>query len=275
VVLGITFLSLIIGELVPKRLALAAPERFACLLAGPMRLLSMVSRPAVRLLGWTTDLVLRVIGAQPEATSSVTGEKVRLLMQEGQQAGVFHQTEPEMVEHVLDLDVLLVKEIMTPRPKVMFVNQDDPHELVWHKIVASRHSYFPVYRVDRDHVVGIVSVKSIYANLAAGAVVHLDALMTEPLFVPATQSVVQLLESFRQSRKHFAIVADEPVRSVLVLVLLAGHLALAVGRAAGAGRRLLGGGASGEATEEQRSAGKEGKEFHVVFLSRVYAVSAS
>lgn len=209
VVLAITYFSLVIGELVPKRLALSAPERFACLLAGPMRLLSAVSRPAVKVLGWSTDFVLRLFGAQGKAESEVTGEEVRMLMQEGQLSGVFHEAEPRMVARVLELDELLVKEIMTPRPKVMFVSLDDPHEKVWHKIVAGRHSHFPVYQGNRDHIVGVVTVKAIYANLAAGTPVQVADLMTEPHFVPATQSVTRLLESFRQSRKHFAIVADE------------------------------------------------------------------
>lgn len=209
VVLCITYLSLIIGELVPKRLALSAPERFACLLSSPMRWLSVIAQPAVKVLGWSTDLILRLIGAERQTGSEVTDEEVRVLMQEGQLAGVFHKAEPKMVERVLELDDLLVKEIMTPRPKVMFVNHDDQHEVVWHKIVASRHSHFPVYEGNRDHIVGVVAVKSIYANLAAGTSVQLGDLMTEPLFVPTTQSVIQLLESFRQSLKHFAVVADE------------------------------------------------------------------
>jgi putative hemolysin len=209
VVLGITYLSLIVGELVPKRLALAAPERWACRLAGPMGWLSQLARPAVKVLGWSTDLVLRLLGTPREAKEQVTDEEVSVLMREGQRAGVFHQAEPQMVERVLELDDLLVKEIMTPRPKVVFLARDDAHEQLWHKIVASRHSHFPVYEGNRDHIVGTVSVKSIYANLAAGTPVRLADLMTDPLFVPETQTVVQLLESFRQSGRHFAIVADE------------------------------------------------------------------
>lgn len=230
VVLTITYLSLIIGELVPKRLALSSPERFACLLAGPMRALSVIARPAVKVLGWSTDLVLRLFGAPREAASPVTGEEVHILMEEGHLAGVFHKGEPKMVQRVLELDELLVEEIMTPRPKVIFVNRDDPHEQVWHKIVASRHSYFPVYQGNRDTIVGVVSVKSIYANLAAATTVHLGDLMTEPLFVPETQTVVQLLESFRQSGKHFAVVADEfgsvvgVVTLVDVLEAIVGHV---------------------------------------------------
>ncbi len=230
VVIGITFLSLVVGELVPKRLALSAPERFACLLAGPMRRLSIIARPAVLFLGWATDLILRALGVAREKPSEVSDDEVRVLMQEGEAAGVFHRAEPKMVARVLELDDLLVKEIMTPRPKVIFVSGDEPHERIWHKIVASRHSFFPVFHGNRDHIVGVVSVKSIYANLAAGAAVNVVDLMNKPLFVPATQSVVQLLESFRASQTHFAIVADEfgsvvgVVTLVDVLEAIVGHV---------------------------------------------------
>ena len=230
VVIGITFLSLVVGELVPKRLALSAPERFACLLAGPMRRLSALARPAVIFLGWCTDLILRALGVPREKPSEVTNDEVGAIMLEGQAAGIFHRAEPQMVAHVLEVDDLEVREIMTPPPTVIFVSAEEPHERVWHKIVASRHSFFPVFQGNRDHIVGVVSVKSIYANLAAGAAVHVADLMTKPLFVPATQSVVQLLESFRASQNHFAIVADEfgsvvgVVTLVDVLEAIVGHV---------------------------------------------------
>jgi putative hemolysin len=228
VVVAISYASLIIGELVPKRIALAAPERIACMLAGPMQKLALLARPVVRILGWSTDFALRVLGIKPEKAAQVTGDEVRMLMEEGTQAGVFHKAEPEMVESVLALDEMLVKEIMTPRPKVVFINKADTHDQVWHKIVASRHSNFPVFEGNRDNVVGIVSVKSIYANLAASTDVRIGDLMVEPLFVPTTQTVVQLLESFRKSRKHFAIVADE-FGSVVGVVTLVDVLEAIVG----------------------------------------------
>jgi putative hemolysin len=220
VVLTITYFSLVIGELVPKRLALSAPERFACFLAIPMRALAVVARPAVKVLSVSTDLALRLLGVRPESATPVSADEVRVLMQEGQQAGVFHQAEPEMVQRVLELDEVLVKEIMTPRPKVIFVHRDEPHDRVWHKIVANGHSQYPVYETNRDEVIGVVSVKSIYANLAASAPVQLADLMIKPLFVPTTQTAVRLLETFRQSRMHFAVAVDEfgSVAGVVTLV---------------------------------------------------------
>lgn len=228
VVVCITYLSLVVGELVPKRLALSAPEKFACMLAGPMRRLLVITRPAVRVLGWSSDFILRILGVKEQKSSQVTDEEVQMMMVEGQQAGVFHKGEAKMVESVLALDDMLVKEIMTPRPKVVFLGRNDPHEQVWHKIVASRRSHFPVFEGNRDHVVGVVAVKSIYANLAAATHVSLGDLMTPPHFVPATQTVVQLLESFKKTGNHFAIVADE-FGSVVGVVTLVDVLEAIVG----------------------------------------------
>lgn len=209
VVLGITYFSLVLGELVPKRLALAAPERIATAMAGPMNALSRLAHPIVRLLGLSTDLVTRLLGVRAATDRGISEDEIRLLMEEGTRAGVFHTAEPRMVESVLALDHLAVREIMTPRARIMFLNRDDPHAAVWHKIVVSGHSHYPVFAGQRDHIVGIVSVKSIYANLAAGAQADLAALATEPLVVPETQSVAQLIDTFKTSHRHIALVADE------------------------------------------------------------------
>lgn len=209
VVLCITFSSLVIGELVPKRLALRDPESMARLMAGPMRLLSTVLGPLVSLLAGATDWILRLFGIAAHSEPTVTDEEVVDLMQEGREAGVFDEAEQEMVESVLSLDSLMVREIMTPRPKIVFLGRDEPSEQVWHKIVVSGHSIFPVYEGNRDNVVGIVSIKSLYANIAAGTAARVRDLMIKPLVVPETQTVRQLLEALRRTRFHVALVADE------------------------------------------------------------------
>lgn len=208
VVAAVTYLSLVMGELVPKRIGLANPERIAMAVAMPMNRLSRWADPMVRLLGFSTELLLRLFAIKP-AVNVVTEEEVRGLMQEGLRAGAFQRVESEMVSNVLNLDVLPVREIMTPRPKIIWVNRDDPHETVWHKIVVSGHSSYPVYQGNRDNVVGVVSVKSIYANLAAGVGVRIADLAVKPLVVPASQAVIQLLETFKQGGQHIALVADE------------------------------------------------------------------
>lgn len=209
VVLGITYLSLVIGELVPKRLAMSNPEGIARIMAKPMNALSKIGAPVVRMLGYSTDIVLRALGAKQDRRARVSEEEVKLLLQEGVEAGVFHKAEPLMVERVLALDTLAVSEIMTPRAKIVFLSKDDPPEVVWQKIVAGGHSNFPVYEGNRDNIVGMVAVKALYANVAAGATARLQDLAVPPLFVPATQTVTQLLEAFRQTGKHIALVIDE------------------------------------------------------------------
>jgi putative hemolysin len=209
VVVVITYFSLVMGELVPKRFGLANPEGIAMMAAKPMHALALFAGPVVRFLDVSTEALLRVLRFKPAKEATVTEDEVKVLMQEGLRAGAFQKVESDLVESVLDLDQLMARDIMTPRPKVIWLNRDDPHETVWHKIVISGHSFFPVYEGNRDHVVGVVSVKSIYANLAAGAGTNLKDLMVAPLVVPATQSVLQLVETFKKSGKHLALVADE------------------------------------------------------------------
>ncbi len=228
VVVVLTYLSLVIGELVPKRMALAHPETIACRMGRPMELLSQLTQPVVRLLGASTDLVLRLLGARPAPPSAISNEEVNLLLEEGMKTGVFHQSEPRMVESVLAFDERPVRDIMTPREKLVLLNQDDPHEAVWHKIVVSGHSNFPVYAGGLDRVVGVVSVKAIYANLAAGADVKLADLLTPPLLVPVTQTITGLLEGFKKTGRHIALVTDES-RRVVGLVTLVDVLEAIVG----------------------------------------------
>jgi putative hemolysin len=209
VVLGITFCSLILGELVPKRIGLNNPERIARLMAGPMNRLAWVASPLVRVLSFATELVLRCIRLKKPVDPPVTEEEVKVLIQEGVQAGVFDRHEPEMVAGVLSLDRLPVRDIMTPRAKIIWINQADSHEAVWHKIVVSGHTHFPVYEKTRDQVLGVLLLKAVYANLAAGILVKIADLLVPPVFVAGTQTAAGLLELFKRSNNHVAFVTDE------------------------------------------------------------------
>jgi putative hemolysin len=209
VVAAITYFSLVLGELVPKRVGLGNPEGIAMAVARPMNWLSGVASPLVSFLGASTEGLLRLLGFKPGKGAAASEEEVRVLMQEGLRAGSFNRVESEIVHSALELDQLRVREIMTPKRKVVWLNQADSHERIWHKIVVSNHTHFPVYERDRDHVVGIVSLKSIYAHLAAGIPVVLKNIMTTPLVVPETQIVLQLVETFKQTGRHIALVTDE------------------------------------------------------------------
>jgi putative hemolysin len=209
VVLSITYLSLVIGELVPKRVGLSNPEKVSALLAGPMMAISKIAKPLVLLLSASSDGIMKLLGLKETGETAVTAEDLRLLAREGLRVGELHKSESEMVERVLSLDMLTVRDLMTPRPKIIWIQQDDPHEAIWHKVVVSGHTTFPVYDRGRDNIVGIVSIKSIYAHLAAGIAVKIKDLMTPPLFVPPSQNALALLETFKKTGKHVAIAIDE------------------------------------------------------------------
>jgi len=209
VVTVLTYFSLIIGELVPKRLALGNPEGIAMAMAGTMRRLSRLASPIVHFLSVSTELLLRLLNIKPAQEAAVSEEEVKSLIKEGMRAGVFLPTESTMVESVLALDRVPVRDLMTPRAKIIWINVTEAHESVWHKIVVSGHTTFPVYEGNRDHVVGVVTVKAIYANLAAGACVNVKDLMTPALVVPAAMPASTLLEKFKATGRHVALVADE------------------------------------------------------------------
>jgi len=209
IVLLTTYLSLIIGELVPKRLALQNPERIASIVAPPMRLLSQITAPIVWFLGASTDLVLRLLGVKPSEAPPVTEEEIRVLMQQGVEAGVFEQPEHAMIEGVFRLDNRRVSQIMTPRTEVVWLDIDDTQEENQHKIMQSHYSRFPVCDGDLDHVIGLVSTKDILARTFAGQPFDLRAAMKEPVFVPESLYATDLLERFRQTGKHSALVIGE------------------------------------------------------------------
>lgn len=209
VVLTLTYFTLVIGELLPKRIGLGNPEGVARALAGPMHRLSRLGAPLVALLGRSTDLLLALCRIQPVPEARVTEEEVRLLVREGTRAGIFHPQEPAMIESVMAFDRVPVRDLMTPRAKIIWINAADTHETIWHRIVVSAHSTFPVYAGSRDRILGLVTVKAIYANLAAGAPVNVRDLTTPALVVPESLPASALLERFKQTGKHVALVADE------------------------------------------------------------------
>jgi putative hemolysin len=209
VVAVITFFSLIIGELIPRQIALSNPERMARLVAGPLQGMSHVVAPVINLLSAATAFVLKPFGLSHRREAPVTDAEVNILIEQGLQAGVFHKAEKEMVEGVLGLDQLPVTAIMTPRPKIVFLNIGDTEEVNWRKVVASGHSHFPVYQDNRDQVLGMVAVKALWAHSAIGIPTSLKNLLTPPLVVPETMNCIQLLESFKKSGRHTALIADE------------------------------------------------------------------
>ena len=221
VVVGITLASVVLGELVPKRLALLKPEWISMLLVGPIRWLGGLVSPAVTLLTWLTELALRPFGLhKAPKEAAVSEEEVNILVEQGMTEGVFNESERDMVESVLELDAMPVTYVMTPRAKMVFLDLDDPDETNWRKVVASGHSHFPVVQGGSEQVLGMVSVKSIWANNAFGVSTKLRHLLTPPLNVPEAMMVNQLLEVFKKTGKHIALATDEfgSVEGIVTLI---------------------------------------------------------
>ena len=209
VVVAITYLSLILGELVPKRLALNGAEAVASRVARPMRLLSVITSPAVWFLSFSTEVVLRLLGARQPVESPVTEQEVEILMEEGARAGVFEEEERDLVARALRLDDRPVRDLMTPRPKVVWLDADLQSEEIQQRAAQSRHSYFPVARGDLDDLLGIASVKDTWAQQASGQTADLlDSLRPSP-FVPEGAPATDTLEAFKRSGLPLALVIDE------------------------------------------------------------------
>jgi len=209
IVVAITYLTLIVGELVPKRIALRRPERIAVVVAPPMQKLSRVAGPLVFVLKHSTEAVMRLLHLGGGQESTVTEEEVRMLIAEGTRAGVFLATEREMIEAVLRLADRRVRAIMTPRQEVTWLDLNASPEEIAEAIAEHHTSRFPVCRETIDNPVGVVDVKDIAAALLKGQTVRLADVIVPPLVVPEGVYVLNLLDLFRAEGAQMAIVVDE------------------------------------------------------------------
>jgi len=209
VVLAITYFSLIIGELVPKRLALSHPERIATLVAGPMRKLSRAASPLVSLLSVSTSAVLSLLRMKPSTEPPVTEEELKVLIKQGTQAGVFVEAEQEMIDRVFKLADRSIEALMTPRRDIVWLDINAESERVRLRIVDSHYSRFPVCRGKLDNLLGVVKSKDLLSRCVSSEPLDLQTALKQPLFVPESTSAMQVLEMFKAARTHLAIVVDE------------------------------------------------------------------
>jgi putative hemolysin len=209
VVAAITYLSVLIGELVPKRLALLAPERVASAVAPSMIWLSRVARPLVWLLSTSSSLVLGVFGARRSGAPPVTDDEIKVLMEQGAVAGIFHESEHAIVSNVLRLDEQRLGAIMTPRMDIDLIDLDDDDDVIRRRVAESAHSRVVVCRGGLDNVVGMLRPGDLLKAALAGEQLDIEAALKPAHFVPETITVTQLLESLRRERLRFALVVDE------------------------------------------------------------------
>lgn len=210
VVLIITFLSLVIGELVPKRLALNSPERIAMAMAIPMRSIAKLTSPFVHLLSLATEAVLRLLRVDMASGEPlVTEEEIKVLVRQGTEAGMFEEAEQDMVERVFRLGDQQVSGLMTPRLDIVWLDLNDSAEINRRKMSESRHGRFPVCQETLDNVLGVVHVTDVLTRSLSGEPIDLATLLRQPLFIPESTHALKVLELFKQSGTHIAMIVDE------------------------------------------------------------------
>jgi putative hemolysin len=194
VVMAITYLTLIFGELVPKQIALGNADGVAARVARPMRLVARVGGPLVAALGWSSRVVLRLLGVQPRGDQTVTEEEIISLVAEGAESGVFAKMERRMIEGVLRLADRPVRSIMTPRRNVVWIDPDDDPKEIVHRVLACDFSRFLVCRGSVDEVIGVVRKKDLLNLCLTGNPLDLRSVVRQPLVVPETVSVLKTLD---------------------------------------------------------------------------------
>lgn len=209
VVIVITYLSLVIGELVPKRIALNNPERIAMLMVTPMRVLSAIASPFIYLLSISTEGILRLIRLRPSSEPPITEEEINVLIEEGTQIGTFAAAEQDMVERIFRLADRRVSALMTHRPDIVWLDADDPPQAISDRIRESTYSRFPVCRGSLDNVLGMVHVKDLLVQCLAGQPLEVQAALQEPLYVIERTSTLKVLELFKQTGQQAALVIQE------------------------------------------------------------------
>ena len=211
--MGVSFvigsLTIICAEIVPKRLGLSNPEGLAVMLSRPMMLVSMLASPLVSTLGFFADIILRLFGRKRTPEDTMSEDELRMMVDQGMASGVLHAAEHRMVHGALSLDLISAERLMTPSNRVVWLNLDDPDEINWRKVVASGHTWFPVFRGSPDRPLGVISVKRLWANLSLAGSASIKDLLTEPPTVPPQCTGTQLLEKFRKDKMHIALVSDE------------------------------------------------------------------
>lgn len=209
VVIAITYVSLIAGELVPKRIALNNPERIATLMARPMRILSRVSSPVVWLLTASTNAVLWLFRLQRTSKRPITEEEIKILLRQGTAAGAIQQDEQDIIERVFRFGARRSSTIMTPRKELVVLYTSDSLQQLQQKVAQTGHSLFPLCEDTLDNVLGVVRIQDILTQIIAGKTLHLKAVVRQPLFLPESVQSLKLLEEFKKTGKDTALLLDE------------------------------------------------------------------
>jgi putative hemolysin len=205
----ITYLTIVIGELVPKQLALSNPERISVLVAKPLNLLGSLGSPLSHVLSISTNFIVKILGIRPSTEPDVTEEEIRVMIGQGTESGMFEEAEQDMMERVMNLGDRKVGAMMSPRPDIVWLDIEDPWPVNRDKIVESQYSRFPVCKEVLDHVVGVIHVADMLSQSLVGEPVNLTTSLIQPLLVPESTKGLKVLEQFKETGTHIGMVVDE------------------------------------------------------------------
>lgn len=205
-VLFITYLSLVLGELVPKRMGLGRPEQFAMMMAGPMNFVSRITFPFIWLLTVSTNFLVKVFNIKTVADNQVTEEEIKAMIDQGTTSGAIEESEQEIIERVFHLGDRNITSLMTHRSDMVWIDINDDPETCKQKINEEIHSVYPVCDGQIDNLMGVIYIKDLYL---AGEGPDIRSLLKKPLFIPENNSAYLLLEKFKETKMHFGFIVDE------------------------------------------------------------------
>jgi putative hemolysin len=208
-ILAVTLASLVLGNLVPRRIALYRPDRIARLVSRPLGALAVIANPLVGLLSAATDLGLRVLGVRPAHEPPVTEEEISVLLQAGTKAGVFEQGEHEMINRVFRFSDRRARALMTPRNEIVWIDLADPPDEIRRKVISSHYTRFPVCDQSLDNLLGIVQVKDLLRHDQGAEPFRIKGQLTLPFFIYDGTRGLKILEMFKRSPIRVAVVLDE------------------------------------------------------------------
>ncbi|MBK9164862.1 MAG: HlyC/CorC family transporter [Acidobacteria bacterium] len=209
VILVITYFTLVVGELVPKNIALNMPERVAAFFSRPMRFVSKLTAPVVWLLSRSTRMVLGLFRISEASESVMTEEEIKAHIAQGTEIGVFHSSEKELIDSVLRFDDLRATALMTSRVKIEWIDLDDDPEANMRRLAESSYSRLPAGRGTLDELVGVIEKRDVLVQLLENREVDLSVVLREPTFIPETVTALELLGVFKNTASDMAFIVDE------------------------------------------------------------------
>lgn len=209
VVILTTYFSLVIGELVPKRLALYDAEKISIAIAPVMKLLSKITKPIANFLSGSTNVILGIFGIRPSSEPEITEEDLKVLLDEGTESGIFEKTEQDMVERIFRLNDRAISSFMTPRTEIVFLEIDATHKEIYQRITTHPFSRFPVFKDTPDNIVGIIQSRDLLLQRINGPDFDLNKILIKPIFIPESTPALDVLDLLKTSLTEIAIIVDE------------------------------------------------------------------